>query len=328
MIRLVRVELQRLFSRRLTLFTSLGLLVITAVVIFGTAHDAKPLSGQELTMAQQSFEQAQKDWKLHGAEMVKECRKAEATERENDPTVNFACDMQAPTWANWGKPAVELQRALPDTLQIGSYALAFVAFLLGAGFLAAEFSTGSMGNWLTFEPRRLRVYGSKLLAAGLGVLAPAVVVLALLVGSVWIICDAWGSTAMPKGWGPPLLMALRVLALTAVAAVAGAALGSLVRHTAAAIGLAMAYLVLVEGMFVNSFLQPQQPWLLLKNVEAWVAKGTTFFLDECRVDQAGNYMCAGVERNVSFGHGTAYLAVACGLIVLLGAILFRRRDVA
>jgi ABC-2 type transport system permease protein len=327
-IRLVRVELRRLFARRLTLFAALGLLVIAGLVVFGTAHDAKPLSGQDLTMAQQSFQDAQKDWKLHGAEMIKECRKAEAAEQKNDPTVDFGCDMQKPTWENWGKPAVQLKQALPDTLQIASYALAFVAFLLGAGFLAAEFSTGSMGNWLTFEPRRSRVYGSKLLAAGLGVVVPAVVVVALLTGSVWIICHAWGSTALPKGWGPMLLMGLRVVALTVAAAVAGAALGTLVRHTAAAIGLAMAYVVLVEGMFANSFLRGWQPWLLVKNTEAWVAKGTAYFLDDCHVDQAGNYMCTMVERHVSFGHGALYLAVACAAIVLLGALVFRRRDVA
>ena len=40
--------------------------------------------------------------------------------------------------------------------------LALAALVLGAGFAASEFSTGSIGTWLTFEPRRLRVYGSKL----------------------------------------------------------------------------------------------------------------------------------------------------------------------
>ena len=327
MIRLVRVELRRLACRRFTWLGLVALLVFTGLAAFGTAHDAKPLSGPELTMAQRNFERAQKDWAKHGAEQVRACKKDQAAERKQHPGADLGCDQMRPTWANWGKPAPKLGDLLPQTLQIGSYLLAFVAFLVGAGFVAAEFSTGSMGNWLTFEPRRSRVYGSKLLAAGLGAIAPGVVVVALLTGSVWVICHAWGSTALPHGWGQQLLTALRVIALTAVAAVAGAAVGSILRHTAAVIGVAMAYAIVVEGIFVNSFLAAGQPWLLLKNVEAWIAKGTTYFLQECHVDQAGNYLCTGVQRHVTFGHGTLYLSVVCAAALLFGIALFRRRDV-
>lgn len=59
---------------------------------------------------------------------------------------------------------------MPGLVQGSSYVLAFAAFLIGASFVGAEFSSGAIGNWLTFEPRRLRVYGSKLLAAATGLL--------------------------------------------------------------------------------------------------------------------------------------------------------------
>lgn len=328
MIRLVRVELRRWAARRFTWLGLLAVLVLTGLVIFGTAHDAKPLSGPELTMSQRSFQQAQKDWEKHGVQEIKECKKQQAAERQHDPSVDFGCDQMEPTWANWGKPAPRLAQLLPETLKIGSYLLAFVAFLVGAGFVAAEFSTGSMGNWLTFEPRRSRVYGSKLIAAGLGAIVPAVAVVALLTCGVWLICHAWGSTTLPHGWGPQLLTGLRVVALTMAAAVAGAAVGSLVRHTAAAIGLAMTYVVVVEGIFVNSFLSAWQPWLLLKNVDAWIADGTSYFVQQCRVQSNGDYFCEGAQHPVTFTHGTLYLAVACTAVVVLGALVFRRRDVA
>ena len=40
----------------------------------------------------------------------------------------------------------------------------FAAFLVGASFIGAEYSTGSLANWLTFVPQRLKVYGSKVIA--------------------------------------------------------------------------------------------------------------------------------------------------------------------
>ena len=43
----------------------------------------------------------------------------------------------------------------------GVYLFGFLAFLLGASFVAAEFASGAMGTWLTFCPQRLRVAASQ-----------------------------------------------------------------------------------------------------------------------------------------------------------------------
>ena len=53
---------------------------------------------------------------------------------------------------------------------------AFIGFIIGADFVAAEISSGSMGNRLTSEPRRMRVSASKLSAVGLGLIAATVVI--------------------------------------------------------------------------------------------------------------------------------------------------------
>lgn len=328
MTRLVRVELRRLFSRRLTLLAILAAFVLAGFVVLGTAVDAKPPSGVELQQQEQSRQQALQDWKEHGPEMVKSCQEEQAKQRETDPTADFACDQMNPANADFGMPQPVVQELMPQNLQASAYLLSFIAFVLGAGFVSAEFSTGAIATWLTFEPRRLRVYASKLIAAGVSVIPLAIVVIAIIAGGTWVICGAWGSTALTSAQrGDLLLSGLRVVTLTAVAALVGAAIGTLLRHTAAVIGVAMAYVVLVEGVF-QGLLQKVQPWLVIKNVDAWVAHGTTYYAEKCRTQQDGGYICEAVDKQLSFGHGTLYLAIATMVLVLLAGWVFRQRDIS
>ena len=50
MMRLTKVELRRLFSRRLTTIAMLGALVVTGVMLFGSFQEAKPVSYTHLTL--------------------------------------------------------------------------------------------------------------------------------------------------------------------------------------------------------------------------------------------------------------------------------------
>ena len=61
------------------------------------------------------------------------------------------------------------------------YLTGLVAFLVAASFVGAEFTTGSLANWLTFVPRRSTVFVSKLTVVAafsllLGLLAAALTV--------------------------------------------------------------------------------------------------------------------------------------------------------
>ena len=73
--------------------------------------------------------------------------------------------------------------------------------MIAASFIGAEYSSGSIANWLTFVPRRGRVFWSKLLtmigfAAVLGAFAAALVLFA---------AECWhGSTAPPPSRLPSL----------------------------------------------------------------------------------------------------------------------------
>lgn len=329
MMRLTRVELRRLFSRRLTSIALLGALAVTGLMLFGIFQEAKPLSGPELTQQRAQFDQARKEFDANGVQQVQDCLTQQAETQKTDPKADFGCSQLEPKLENYSKPQAKFAQMMPSTLLAGSYLLTFVGFVIGASFVAAEFSSGSMANWLTFEPRRTRVYVSKLAAAGLGLIPATVVLLGLLTAGVWLIVRHFSPTVgtTAKTWGDLGEMGARSLALALAATVTGAAIGVLLRRTVAVLGIAVGYLVLVEGVFAQT-LQGAGPWLLQLNVNAWLQHGASYFIQSCKTDAQGGYSCQGVEKVLAFGHSAAYLGILVLFAVSLAALVFRRRDVS
>jgi ABC-2 type transport system permease protein len=327
--RLTRVELRRLFSRRLTFAAGIGVLVALGFILFGVVQEARPLSPAEQQTVQRQFQAAHADWAAHADQMRTDCLANQADARTRDPKADLGCGNLEPRLANFGKPQAVFTEVMPSVLGAVAYLLAFAAFLVGATFVGAELTSGAMSTWLTFEPRRLRVYTSKLLAAGLGVLPAAAAALLLVLAAGWLIVAHYGTTAgtTASTWGALGAVAGRALALAGAAAVAGGAIGLLVRHTAAALGLAMGYLVLVEGIFAHQ-LRDVRPWLMQINIESWVHHGAAYSVNRCQVIADGSYTCEGVMRQVSFGHSTAYLAVLLAVALTGTALVFRRRDLS
>jgi ABC-2 type transport system permease protein len=330
MIRLTRVEFRRLFARRLTAVCLAAVLVVSGVLLFAVWREAMPLSAGEQRAAQVQYEQAHKDWELHSEEYQEECRKQVAEQPDPKPPVEEACRIPEPTQDQFGKPKTVFTEAMPELLLGTSYLLVFAAFLIGASFVGAEFSSGAIGNWLTFEPRRLRVYAGKLVAAAAGMAPLAVVVLTVVVGGTWLIVGYYGSTAgtTAKVWGDLAGTAGRAVVLTAIAGALGGAIALLLRHTAAAIGVAMAYLVIVEGMF-NGFAMRLglEPWMAKLNLDAWVAHGAKYHVLTCHVGPDGMYNCTNPEKVLSFTHGAIYLTVIAAVLIAGGALVFNRRDI-
>jgi ABC-2 type transport system permease protein len=329
MIRLTGVELRRLVSRRLTVIGVAALLLITGVLLFAVWQDSKPLSAAEQRSAQINFEQAQKDWQANGEHYKKQCEQDYQAQPDPKPKIEEFCQFSAPTLDQYGKPQVKFAEVMPDLLLGSSYLLAFAAFLIGASFVGAEFSSGSISNWLTFEPRRLRVYGSKLVAAASGMLPIAVVTLAVLLAGTYLIVDALGTTAGMTGkvWGDLTGTAGRAVLMAAVAGALGGIAALLLRHTAAAVGVAMGYLVLVEGVF-GGFLTKAQPWLVKLNFDAWIKHDTTYYVENCKSVPDGGYSCESIEKTLTFEHGVWYLGIAVVVLVVLGAGVFNRRDIS
>jgi ABC-2 type transport system permease protein len=328
MTRLTKVELRRLFARRLTQIGVIAALLIAGALLVGTWQSAKPLSAVEEQQAQVSFDQAHRDWEQTHVEQSRSCREGWATQPEPRPPIDEACAYPEPKREQFGKPPTDFREVMPDLLQGAAYLLAFIGFVIGASFVGAEFSTGAIGNWLTFEPRRLRVYASKLLAVMIGLLPVSVGVVGVLLAGTWLITDHYGGTSGTTSgtWADLAGTAGRAVALTAVAAAMGSVVALLLRHTAAAIGLAMAYLVLIEGVF-GGLLTRAQPYLLSLNFDAWIKHDTTYYVDDCEMAPDGSYYCNGIEKVLSFEHSAWYLGILAVVLAVAGGLVFRRRDV-
>ncbi|MFF0268939.1 ABC transporter permease subunit [Kribbella sp. NPDC004536] len=327
MIRLTKVELHRLIARRLTVIGLVGLFLLTVLLLTATWFNARPQSPTEQEQARQQYELAHKDWVEHGDDMRKQCAEDWKTQPDPKPSLEDMCSYPEPRLEDFGKPRTVFAQIMPEHFQGTSYFLAFAAFLIGASFVGAEFSSGAIGNWLTFEPRRLRVYGSKLSAAALAFLPIAAVILAiLLLGTFLIVKHLGDASTTAKVWGHLVATGGRAAVTTALAAALGGVVGLLLRHTAAAIGVVMGYLVLVEGVFA-AFLDKAQPWLVKVNFDAFVLHGTRYYVNDCKTGSDGSYTCDYVQRSLSFEHGAWYLAILTAVVVAAGGWVFYRRDI-
>ncbi len=327
MMRLVRVELRRLFSRRLVLLAMVGALAASLLLLLGVWQSSQPMSAEELQFAEEMYTQELANWEENGEEIVAQCREDEAAQAEaTGEEVDFECETWGPPqrdWYIWEAPPLE--DSFENYLGTHAQLLVFAALLVGATFTAAELTTGSISTWLSFEPRRLRVYGSKLLAAAIGVVPLAVGAIAVTVAGVFLIAQHFDLAAGMRGqeWADVAWMALRSAGLAVVGALAGAALGFLLRHTAAVLGLAVVYLI--GEQMLRSLVPASQPWLLGTNLNGWLLHGGYYYFEDCTTDATGT-VCEVTEHALPFGHSALYLLVVVGLVAVLAAVAFRRRD--
>ena len=199
-----------------------------------------------------------------------------------------------------------------------------IVLVLGSTHVAAEFSHRTMGSWLTFVPQRLRVYASKVLSAGLAALPIMALGVTLVLIGVPAVFRWHGidDNVSDVGWGVIVWTAVRILLLGGVAGVFGAALGFLVRHSAAVVGLVLAYAVVIEGMAAG-MMPTFSRWTLGRNVMAVVNDGTEWTTWVC----PRNGECRDVQQSLTFEDGLLTLGVIIAVFVLLGLWRFLRSDV-
>ena len=337
---LVGVELRRLWWRRLARVLALAVVLLTGFGVYNayTTTDpeqlARRLDEYRILVADAKQQQAQMKQQL--PQMIEECRQAQAAERERagDASIDFDCDqlgdVHVPTIEEMGilPPVAD---AITTTLATTSATLLpFAAFLLGASAVGAEFTSGSMTTWLTFQPRRVRVASSKLAAAAVGGAALAGLSLGIVVVGARMIAVVNRPDAgldlpdvAPMTDSVPQLLA-RVVAAAMLAGVLGGAVALVLRHTAAVVGTLLGYAVLVELIAVQAVLQGRlRPWTVAANLSAFVEKGTTYFAESCTTDR-----CTYAEHQLSYTHGWVYLLTLGLVTVGVGLLAFRRRDLA
>ncbi len=205
---------------------------------------------------------------------------------------------------------------------------AALAFLIGATWIGAEWSTRSMVALLFWAPRRMRVMATKLAVLVIGATVFGV---AAQVG--WLamagILDAVAGTgeALPDGfWSTLVQTQARGVLLVVLAALLGFGLTSIVRNTGATLGIAFVYVVGIQ-LILFGFRPNWSPWMLGTNAVALVKEDGLTIPFFNQVDYDAQNMGQPVEYYL--GHlqaGLFLTAVALGLVAI-GTFLFSRRDI-
>ena len=207
---------------------------------------------------------------------------------------------------------------------------AALAFVLGATYVGAEWSSRSMVALLFWEPRRGRVMATKLAvlavaAMALGVLAQGLwTVAALLLARTRGISDG----LPPDFWSDVVGQQGRSVLLAVLTALLGFAVANLVRNTGAALGVGFLYFAILENI-LRVVSQRSQRFLLSDNIAALLLDGghRIFVNDGGVVDPVtGSVSFEGREIVLSNVHGGVVLGLVTAVLVGIGVLLFARRD--
>jgi ABC-2 type transport system permease protein len=303
MTRLAGVEARRYLSRRLVrILVGLAVLgmVISGIVVFARSHRLDPADLRRQTREAQA---------LHN-QLVQECVQGFQSE-ELPPDVSVEEFCSGAGEVGTGDPRFHLT-SLRDVF-LGTNGMLIAIFLvLGASFVGAEWHAGTMTTLLTWEPRRPRVILTKIgVAAAMAFLGT--VVLQTLLGALLTPAAVFRGTT--EGANATWLrdvagLVLRAGAVAAIASTIGAALASIGRNTAAALGVTFGYIAIVENLMRG--LRPGwSSWFVGENLAA--------------------FLVADPSDVLTVGHSVAAAGLLLGMYTValasVAALVFIRRDV-
>ncbi|MEU4239198.1 ABC transporter permease subunit [Actinoplanes sp. NPDC026619] len=332
---LYKAETRRLVKRRFTKLFTIGALLILAAVavgVFLTNEKVGPSQIAEATAhAQADYKQA-----VERTEQEKTtCESVQGTARAADypPNCEFALPAESdfnPEW--YMPPTFDLKENFGDMVTTMAAVLALVAFVIGASYVGAEWSSGGMMNLLLWRPRRLQVLSTKLSALLVGMTALTIVVAAAWTAIFYGIAKTRGvTTGMTSGvWQSTALMELRALVLVLVAGALGFGLASLGRHTAMALGVAIGVIVVFQfGVgAVLSIANVKFPELYLAPfwIVAWMTKKyTSEDYNSCNFDVTGG--CQPETLTITWQMAGSALAIVVVLVVGAAMWTMRKRDI-
>ena len=216
--------------------------------------------------------------------------------------------------------------------------LSLFGFLVGATFVGAELSSGGLTNLLLWRPQRMRVLGAKLgvLLSAMG--AFSVLFSAVYVGTFYGIAQATGYVgSIDSAFVSDVALTLvRGLALVLIVTALAFGVASLGRHTAAALGLATAYVVVWEGgarlMMDMLNANTPDPWFLSTYVGAWMTGRLELYqrYGPC-FDYTSDVAMGGSCSNqyaIYWWHAAMVFIVLLAVLVGGAFGVFRRRDLA
>ena len=322
MSRLLRAELLRVRSRRLT-WVALGLvLLVVALAQLAVGSSVRPVTAAERTQAQVAYDEAVQDYEENGKTYEQQCLDEGLSAEDcaaEPPRIENYVPRTVSTFAEAGQLVV--------TVTVAFAALGLL--LLAASVTGAELSSGAMANWLTFVPERGRVYAAKLLALVLVAAVSTAAVLALALGVAALVARGYGAPL--TGLGQLVAAAGRGVLVGVIAAAVGFGIALITRHTIAAAGTVLGYLILSAVLSVVWFTVPAlsgvQRFLPENNLLALLLGKHTYYTFDEQLQPDGTYVDNSVDHVISLTHGSVYRAVAVLVLLAASYLVFRRRDV-
>lgn len=312
--RLVKVELTRLLGRRaVVVLTVLGALIVGAIAA-GVLYYARPVSDAERAAAVAEAERYNAEpW------MVKDI---EHCERRGN-TTDF-CEQQLllePDQFMQRMP-LDVANGFEDWVIAMTGVLAMLALLIGSTFVGADYSSGSIGTQLVFQPGRSKMWSAKSAALAIGLTCFAALILTAANGTIYAAAKAWDRPVPDPVVGDWSAAVGRGLLLVVAAGIGGYAIALLARHTAAALGLIAAYGIAGEAV-ARAIWPDSERWLLSNHLIAWV--GGDWKLE--RWDACASADCVpDIMPFTTVGAGT-YLGLLAVAAAVASWAVFRRRDV-
>jgi ABC-2 type transport system permease protein len=318
--RLVVTEVTRLLSRRFTGIALIMLLLALGGYQLVVNKSLAPASGEQVAAAKGAYEQSHRDWVDNQEKHQRDCRDTGGTVEE--------CAIPEPTVADFSVDPTPFKEAATTALELSSAVVALVAFMIAASFIGAEYSSGSIVNWMTFIPRRGRVFWAKLLTlVGFAALLGAF-------GAALVLASALALARLNDSHIESLRELAEMGARSSLAVIALTVLGFcfalVTRHTAGAVGVLLGYAIVwflrMSVLANQAWVQRSIPWTPEANLAAIVQHGYTYSVPIQKVTADGMNIDF-VERTLSFTHGAVYWSALIALVILGSLLIFGRRDV-
>jgi ABC-2 type transport system permease protein len=336
--RLARAEVRRLFKRRITRYT-LVLMVLAFAVIAGAFSLSSHKIGAEQLASARAEATRQEQVATEQAEAERSVCERIMQDGTNDGRYPPGFDCAQITGpppgtfeAEWFLPyQFNFRTEFSIFVAVFAGILALFAFIVGASYVGAEWSSGGMMNLLLWRPKRLTVLLTKL-----GVLLGSVLTIGVVLGALWtavfwvigrydgvlgeLTAGAWTSFALDGARGLGLVLAV---------ATVGFGLASAGRHTAVALGAAVAVGVVSEIGLRIAMAVVGVPFgdrfVMSTYVVSWfVKKYELIDWNSC------NYVAGACEPNkftVTWQDSALVFGVGTALVLAAALWLMRRRDI-
>jgi hypothetical protein len=322
--RLVRVELSRLRSRRAVALLLVAAALLTALIAGATLWNTRPVTPSELGSAR-----AQVAAQLSSPEFARELKSCRTDpEQYLGPDADASGCKQALTplpESYLDRSPLSLEQQRDSSGQAVVVILVALMIIIGATYAGADWATGSMSNQMLFEPRRVRVWRAKAVAVLVGCTVAAAVLLVAFWLALYLVAEARGIPTGAVVQAQIRGMVLRSVVLAGLAGLGGYALTMLLRSTVASLALLFAYAAGGEALLALAPLDRSGTWSLTNNLFAWVRNGVQVY-DPSVLCRPGWAACD-QQYTVSLVHGAVYLGVLLLVALIVSVASFRRRDI-